>query len=858
MNTINDLNSPGNVSYNQQSSYAIVYGNSAGNVSVNTDKYYFHTVQKQVPLTSITNAVRDVLVDWSFTNTPVANVVYTGPLSNIGVQQVAPQTWRMYGVRTVSLYNEAFANTVVWDNGTANTYTYSTLIQDQLGNNRSFSTAVNVRAAPTLAVSGPVIYNEDTTANITVPSVSGNANTTAIYTLTTTIPNLYSGNVANTTTSGTQVKLVGNIVSLNAQISTGNLKFNPAMDFTSNVANQFGFALSTGGTQLGTANANLQIGNTHNEYSLTTSYTYSTNGEILMVFDILDLDPNVQNFTVSFTQNTGNAGMFVVDDISQGLGNPYTITSSRNDINSKSVYFVPYPSTSNNVGILYNQSKLTTDGNVVVQASNVQIIATCPSPTFGYTYGSLQGSNQNDRAPVSFVINETDARASSYTVLVGQTSPDPNLSPGYFQSYSQSSTPPGNVGWSSQVNQLSNVVAQIVDTRAHINDVWGNVSYKNPGDGNVAGSGLNYWPPSDQTANVTLTISMVKNNSLFGNIAVPGTGNTSGITSTGNGIITHTTTSVDGTWILPSGNTFSVNQDSAVDLPITVDNRDRYNLLSKTGTGDENPFGGQYRYYLNNITPSGNNLQGKFYRYNGTDIGNITQVSPINPTEWTVGATDYNQNTSNGLQWYVDPIPQFNLPGDYTGLIYYPPPNYVGNVQLSVDIVKARYANGVISNVQVGNTIALTVTSNSTSPTLFTGPANATIAAGNTHFLSANIGDPVGRNVLTLNGLPRTDIANGVYHGQYITVVSIPDRTKGNIFAITSGANVNLSESTTIASNAPFTNRYFTGNVLNGAQLAFRSNGNTGNVVLNITVTRTAPDSPNTVIGTSNTTITIT
>ena len=858
MNTINDLNSAGNVSYNQQSSYAIVYGNSAGNATVNTDKYYYHTVQKQVPLTSISNAVRDVLVDWSFTNTPVANVVYIGPLSNIGVQQVAPQTWRMYGVRTVSLYNEAFANTVVWDNGTANTYTYSTLVQDQLGNNRSFSTAVNVRAAPTLSVSGPVIYNEDTTANITVPSVSGNANTTAIYTLTTTIPNLYSGNVANTTTSGTQVKLVGNIVSLNAQISTGNLKFNPSMDFTSNVANQFGFALSTGGTQLSTGTANLQIGNTHNEYSLTTSYTYSTNGEILMVFDILDLDPNVQNFTVSFAQNVGNTGMFYVDDTPIGLGNAYTITSSRNDINSKSVYFLPYPSTSNNVGILYNQSKLTTDGNVIVQASNVQITATCPSPSFGYVYDSLIGSNQNGRAPVDFVIYETDARATNYTVRVGQTSPDPTLSPGYFQSYSRSSTSPGNVGWSSQISQLSNVVAEIVDTRAHINDVWGNVSYKNPGDGNVAGSGLNYWPPSDQTANVTLTISMVKNNSVFGNIAVPGTGNLSGITSTGNGIITHTTTATYGTWILPSGNTFSVNQDSAVDLPITVDNRDRYNLLSKVGSGTSEPFGGEYRYYLNNISPSGNNLQGKFYRYSGTDIGNITAVSPINPTEWTVGATDYTQDTSNGLQWYVDPIPQFNLPGDYTGLIYYPPPNYVGNVQLSVDIVKSRYVNGVISNVQVGNTIALTVTSNSTSPTLFTAPANATIAAGNTHFLLANISDPVGRNVLTANGLPRTDIANGRYHGTYSATVSIPDTTLGNIFFITSGANTNTNTGTTLASNAPIINRYFSGNVLAGTQLAFRSNGTTGNVVLTTTVTRTAPDSPNTVISTSNAIITIT
>jgi hypothetical protein len=853
MNTINDLNSPGNVSYNQQSSYAIVYGSSAGNATVNTDKYYFHTVQKQVPLTSITNAVRDVLIDWSFTNTPVANVVYTGPLSNIGVQQVAPQTWRMYGVRTVSLYDEAFANTVVWDNGTANTYTYTTLVQDQLGNNRSFSTAVNVRAAPTLAVSGPVIYNEDTTANITVPSVSGNANTTAIYTLTTTIPNLYSGNVANTTTSGTQVKLVGNIVSLNAQISTGNLKFNPARDFTSNVANQFGFALSTGGTQLGTANANLQIGNTHNEYSLTTSYTYSTNGEIGMVFDILDLDPNVENFTVSFDQTVGPDGIFLLNSVSQGLGNVLTITDSKANINAANVTFVPYPSTSNSLGFTYSQSKLTTDGNVIVQANAVNVTATCPSPTTAYTLDTDYGINQNERAILDFTIPETDARANLYNITIQQVTPNVSLTPGVFQSKLYFLP-------AFETNIFGNV-AVISATKGNINAYWGNISYNNtfgsPAQrGNSAG--LSYYPPSDQTANVTLAFSMSKNNSLFGNITLANAEP-----------ITVRTVTTYGTWILPSGNTFSVNQDSAVNLPITVDNRDRRNLLSDSGASEE-PWGGAYRYWLNNITPSGNNLQGRFYRATGTDVGNIGSVTPINPRDWTVGATDYTQDTDNGVQWNIPgPVPSFNLPGDsptpgYDLLIYYPPPNYVGNVQLSVDITKSRYANGVVSNVQVGNTIELTVTSNSTSPTLYTGPGNISVAStANTRVaFTANISDPVGRNVLTTGGVPNPDWANGVFHGRYTTSLSIPNTSLGNLVVFNPGANTSVNLGNTLslgnANSGIFNNRWFSGNASQPELYGFQTNGNAGNVVLSTTVTRIHPDSPDTVIGTSTSTITIT
>lgn len=847
MNTINDLNSPGNVTYNQQSSYAIVYGSSAGNATVNTDKYYYHTVQKQVPLTSITSAVRDVLIDWSFTNTPVANVAYTGPWSNIGVQQVAPQTWRMYGVRDVARYNEAFANTVVWDNGTANSYTYTTLAQDQLGNNRSWSTAVNVRAAPTLSVSGPVIYDEDTQEPITIVSVSGNANTTASYTLTTTIPNILNGNIANTTTSGATVDLVGNIVSLNAQISTGNIVFNPARDFTSNVANQFGFALKAGTTTVSTASANLEIGNAHSEYSLTTSYTYSTNGEILMVFDILDLDPNVQNFTVTFDQTVGNTGIFLLNSVSQGLGNVVTITDSRANINAANVTFVPYPSTSGSVGITYSQSKLTTDGNVIVQANAVPIVATCPSPVSAYTLDTTYTTTQNERTVLDFTIPETDARTTDYTFTVVQTSPDPALTPGLFQSYIYPGFLPPfttNIGGNTAV---------FTDSKNNINSYWGNVSYVNSFNGNVAGSGLNYWMPSDQTANVTLAFSLVKNNSLFGNVtianAVP---------------ITMSVGTTFGTWSLPSGNTFSVNQDSAVLLPILVDNRDRYNLLD-TGTGSEQPWGGEYRYWLNNITPSGNNLQGRFYRFGGTDIGNITSVTPINPRDWTVGATDYTQDTSNGVQWYEPSVNQFYLPSSESspGLIYYPPPGYVGNVALSVDITKSRYVNGAVANVQVGNTIALTVTSNSTSPTLYTGPANTSIATGNTHYLLANVSDPVGRNILTSGGVPNPDWANGTYHGLYATTVSIPDTSLGNLFiGAAPGTPVNLGNTYTIANanSGDLNNRYFSGNTAGQSPyvLSFKSNGSTGNVVLSTTVTRIHPDSPNTVIGTSSSTITIT
>ena len=64
MNTIQDINQPGNVSYNQQSNYAIVFGNSVGNGTTTVDSGFTYAPLKQVPITTLSNCVRDVLVDF--------------------------------------------------------------------------------------------------------------------------------------------------------------------------------------------------------------------------------------------------------------------------------------------------------------------------------------------------------------------------------------------------------------------------------------------------------------------------------------------------------------------------------------------------------------------------------------------------------------------------------------------------------------------------------------------------------------------------------------------------------------------------------------------------------------------------
>ena len=148
MNSLLDLNITANIAYAQQSSYAIVYGNSAGNATISSTASGNFAPPKQVAITTLTDAVRDVLIDFTVANintaAKISSVSYNGNFGNIGVLQINDIQWRVFGVRTIGRYDEAFANIRITNTNTATSYSFVTTVNDQSGNTRTWNNTVTI------------------------------------------------------------------------------------------------------------------------------------------------------------------------------------------------------------------------------------------------------------------------------------------------------------------------------------------------------------------------------------------------------------------------------------------------------------------------------------------------------------------------------------------------------------------------------------------------------------------------------------------------------------------------------------------------------------------------------------------
>lgn len=486
MNTILDLNVAANVTYNNEASYAISFGANAGNTTANVDGYSSANITKQTTLTSISDAVRDLLIDVQFSNVGNVSMAYVGTWANVGLLQIAPAAWRVNGIRSVPQYNEAFANVKYTDltgpQATSPEYSYVTTVNDQSGNTRSWTTSVNVLVQPTLSVSGALVYNEDTLTPMTQVSVAVDPDSSSMFRLfANTIPTY--GSMTDGIVTGNSVYIDGSAATLNTQLSAGTIKFLPASDYTSNTANAINIQLTSGPSTVGLANVNIQIGDQDNDYTLTTNYNYTEDAGIRMVYEVTDADTHALGYTVTFNQASGPTGQFVVNNILQGVGNAAIVTGTKANVNVANVTFLTYPDTTSNVGLTYSQVKSLNTGNVT-QASNVAISATCTSTHDEYNFATSGTYAEDNFLVFGNVIADTDPRATSYNVTLSHTA--------------------GNVGkWylNNAFYANSNVALNLSNTKANIN-----------------AANIKFLPAVDATANLTFVYNQVKVNNAFGNI----------------------------------------------------------------------------------------------------------------------------------------------------------------------------------------------------------------------------------------------------------------------------------------------------------------------------------------------------
>jgi len=471
MSTIIDLNTARTITYNDEANYAIVFGANAGNTTANVDAYGTANITKQTALTSVTSPVRDLLLDVQFSNVGNVSMAYAGTYSNIGLIQIAPAAWRVNGIRSVAQYNEAFANVKYTDlTGASNItpeYSYVTTVNDQAGNTRAWTTVVNVIQQPSVSITGNVIYNEDTLANVTIANVVVDPTSVVTFRLyANTIPTY--GSMTDGVVTGNSIFIDGNATSLNAQIAANAIKFLPASDLASNVGNAINFAIGNTTAIFNTANANIQIANTHAEYSFPGG-TFVEDTKLAFGNTITDIDTHALSFTVGIQQTAGNIGQFYVSNSLVGYANTrLNITNSKAAING-TIEWLPPADYTGNVDFTYNQSKALATGNVT-QASNVVA-------TFTSSNSNPEVSNMIARSYTSNTVNNIFAATTPYL----------NDGPDYGQNYTITLTSPIGKFGNSAANAIAAASYSYTGNTTLVNDEFTNMKFV-PNYGAFAGN----------------------------------------------------------------------------------------------------------------------------------------------------------------------------------------------------------------------------------------------------------------------------------------------------------------------------------------------------------------------------------
>jgi hypothetical protein len=289
--------------------------------------------------------------------------------------------------------------------------------------------------------------------------------------------------------TGNSIFIDGNAASLNTQIAANALKFLPASDLASNVANAINFAIGNTTAIYSTSNANIQIANTHSEYSFPGG-TYYEDTRLAFGNTITDLDTHALSFTIGIEQTAGNIGQFYQSDSLVGYANTrLNVTGSRAAING-TIKWMPPVDYTGNVSFTYNQSKALATGNVT-QASNV--VANFTAIT------NPEISNMTDRTVLGNVVSNIFANTTpyindggdygqSYTITL-------NSARGYFGNSTANAIASNTYSFTGNMTMVNNQFANVLFVPVP-NATSGNFVYTQSRDGNLQ---------ANITANLTVT-----------------------------------------------------------------------------------------------------------------------------------------------------------------------------------------------------------------------------------------------------------------------------------------------------------------------------------------------------------------
>lgn len=485
MQSFDTLNAYGSlpVDYGTFRTYEIVFGANAGNTSRTEYQGGAFLIPKQVPLVTFNNPSKDLLLNLDISPAnAVISVTYVGNNSQVVVYPGLSGQYAVTGIRSVTDYNEVFGNLYIDTPETSLApFSIVSTVDDQFGNTRTWTTNVSLIVNPGFQITGNLTYNEDQIANINnIAVLDPGAGSGEIYNIVLSTANANVGLIqyqSGTPSTSVSTQLVK--TSINTSFSTNQWKFIPAADYTANSQVQyFQQRTSDGRTWIG--NVNLNIGTTHNEYTVPANITYDENKLANITgLSITDTRPNNINPNIQYTSTLSTNNVQV--GYLRYLGTDYTTLSLSNtkaNINSAlaNVRWVPganYTGNSN-VTLTYSQTQ-TTDNKQ--QAVNVAIPV---------RLGNLAPADYS--VPTSISYNE-DTLTNITGISITDIRPD-NIDPNiqYQINITSSNVANGTIQYANV--QYSDLL--LTNTKANINSI-------------ISSGAIKWLPAPDYFGNTTIT-----------------------------------------------------------------------------------------------------------------------------------------------------------------------------------------------------------------------------------------------------------------------------------------------------------------------------------------------------------------
>lgn len=378
MNSLTELNAWGNtaVSFANAADYEIVINNS-GNASITQDEEELFTPPKRITVSTLSNAPKDVLVTFSVSSAEsVADIVYVGNFSNIGLAQLGTATWQFQGIRTAERYNEAFANLrcqLATDQTTV--FDIVTTVDDGQGTTASAAVTVTVTDLPEFAAPTSIDWTEGLTADIVGIEILDNAVGNPEYTVTLVVNNSDHGLLGLDGTAAAAVVRTGTRGQLNTIFANSPPRWEPQGDFAFTDSVLLSIVRNSDGVVLANNQSiTMNITATHDEFAVPASVVFDEDLPVTITgISILDQRFDDPTYTITIAATDDTASEILFDSVAANSVTQVGTKTQLNGLLANSFAFVPAADLDQDTTITYTQIR-NSDGAVHANAVPIAML----------------------------------------------------------------------------------------------------------------------------------------------------------------------------------------------------------------------------------------------------------------------------------------------------------------------------------------------------------------------------------------------------------------------------------------------------------------------------------------------------